>query len=100
MHHALPASLHFHQVVLIIFFICTIASGDICSARDFSGTIEFQNANVSCTTNMSCDAKCYRGYIFPIGSWKESNRCQNGVWTPSISTCKRELFAVHQFNCI
>lgn len=55
-------------------------------------TIALDNAFVSCSTIVSCVAECYRGYIFPSGSTKESYICQNGVWTPTLSSCKRTSF--------
>lgn len=64
------------------------AFDDGCSGEDFGRAVE--NAVVSCTSNISCDAKCYRGYIFPTGSREESYNCQNAVWTPLLLACKRK----------
>lgn len=92
---SLKHDVDFYQIVTNIRFPSTIVSKDGCSAEDFSRDVE--NAFVSCTTNISCDAKCYRGYIFPTGSWEEAYDCQNGVWKPLLLSCKRKLFAVRQF---
>lgn len=60
-----------------------------------SSNINKDNAFVSCSTNnVSCNVECYRGYIFPSGSTKESYSCQNGVWTPMLSSCKRMLLKI------
>uniref|UniRef100_K1RFH3 Sushi domain-containing protein n=1 Tax=Magallana gigas TaxID=29159 RepID=K1RFH3_MAGGI len=57
-----------------------------------SSNINIDNAFVSClTNNVSCNAECYRGYIFPSGSTKENYSCQNGTWPPMLSSCKRML---------
>lgn len=92
---SLKQDVDFYQIVTNICFPSTIVSKDGCSADDFSRDVE--NAFVSCTTNISCDAKCYRGYIFPTGSREESYDCQNAVWEPLLLTCKRKLFPVFQF---
>lgn len=64
--------------------------------------IAVENAFISCDTNSSCAAKCYRGYIFPSGDTEESYRCQNGVWKPIALACKRKSLFLksiwHIFN--
>lgn len=50
------------------------------------------NAYISCPTNWSCTAECYRGFIFPNASTKENYSCQNGVWAPMLPSCKRTVF--------
>ncbi|XP_052712077.1 uncharacterized protein LOC128186318 isoform X1 [Crassostrea angulata] len=72
---------------VILYFVHVAAFDDGCSGEDFGRAVE--NAVVSCTSNISCDAKCYRGYIFPTGSREESYNCQNAVWTPLLLACKR-----------
>uniref|UniRef100_A0A8W8JH20 Sushi domain-containing protein n=1 Tax=Magallana gigas TaxID=29159 RepID=A0A8W8JH20_MAGGI len=55
-----------------------------------SSNINIDNAFVSCSTNnVSCNAECYRGYIFTNGSTKENYSCQNGAWRPMSSSCKQ-----------
>lgn len=68
------------------FFLVDIA--DCCSSDT---NMAVSNAYVSCLTNMPCVAKCYPGYIFPSGSTKKSYSCQNGEWTPFLSSCKRKM---------
>lgn len=53
--------------------------------------LAIKNAVTLCSTNNTCIAECYRGYIFPSGNTKESYSCQNGNWTPLLSTCKRKF---------
>lgn len=70
-------------LILIVMQLSRIA--DCCSSN-----ININNAFVSCSTNnVSCNAECYRGYIFTNGSTNENYSCQNGVWTPMLSSCKR-----------
>lgn len=69
----------------MIFFV---GIADCCSA-DINTAVD--NAFVSCSTNVSCKAKCYRGYIFFSGYTYEDYNCQNGVWIPMLSSCKRML---------
>lgn len=83
---SLKHDVDFYQCV--ICFTCTSAFDDGCSGEVFGRAVE--NAVVSCTSNISCDAKCYRGYIFPTGSREESYNCQNAVWTPLLLACKRK----------
>lgn len=85
----------FYQMFTNIRFPCSIVSKDCCSAGDFSRDVE--NAFVSCTTNISCDAKCYLCYIFPTGSREGSYDCQNAVWKPLLLTCIGKIFALLQF---
>ncbi|XP_065928194.1 uncharacterized protein [Magallana gigas] len=72
---------------VILCFVHVAAFDDGCSGEVFGRAVE--NAVVSCTSNISCDAKCYRGYIFPTGSREESYNCQNAVWNPLLLACKR-----------
>lgn len=78
------------QIFINVLFVLHAqqAFDDGCSGEDFGRAVE--NAVVSCTSNISCDAKCYRGYIFPTGSREESYNCQNAVWTPLLLACKRK----------
>lgn len=70
-------------LILIVTQFSDIA--DCCSPD-----VNIDNAFVSCSiNNVSCNAECYRGYIFPSGSTKEYYSCQNGVWTPILSLWKR-----------
>lgn len=62
-----------------------------CSSTEFSSTVV--NAFISCPTNTSCNAECYRGFIFPTGQTNQSFSCQKGVWTPMLSACKGKLFS-------
>lgn len=55
-------------------------------------------ALVSCSTIVACKTECYRGYIFTSGSTKENFNCQNGVWTPTLSSCKRTFLVFFFFN--
>lgn len=74
---------------LLKWIACFIATTHCCSS-DIN--IAVDNAFVSCPINLSCNAECYRGYIFPSGSTEESYSCQKGVWTPMLFSCKRTLF--------
>uniref|UniRef100_A0A8W8JKN8 Sushi domain-containing protein n=1 Tax=Magallana gigas TaxID=29159 RepID=A0A8W8JKN8_MAGGI len=70
-------------LILIVMQLSRIAN---CCSSD----INIDNAFVSCSTNnVSCNVECYRGYIFPSGSTKESYSCQNEEWTHMFSSCKR-----------
>lgn len=71
-----------------------VGIADCCSSN-----INIDNAFVSClTNNVSCNAECYRGYIFPSGSTKENYSCQNGTWPPMLSSCKRMLLNFFWFK--
>lgn len=59
-----------------------------CCFSENVNTVE-ENAFVSCSNNSWCTATCYRGYIFPTGLGEESFSCQDGMWTPLLSSCKR-----------
>lgn len=68
---------------------CLIQSAALaisCSVNEFD--VAGDNAALTCMTNVSCEVGCYRGYIFPNGRTNESYICQDGLWTPVISTCK------------
>lgn len=82
---------------LLQWFACFIATTDYCSS-DMNMAVD--NAFISCSTNFSCTAKCYRGFIFPSGSTKEYYSCQNGVWTPMLPSCKRALFLFPFFDWV
>lgn len=65
---------------------CAAQQTGCCSSTEFSSTVE--NAFISCPTNTSCNAECYRGFIFPTGQTNELFSCQKDVWTPMLSACK------------
>lgn len=65
-----------------------VATADCCSS-DINTAID--NAFVSCSTTLSCKAKCYPGYIFFNGSTQKSYNWQNREWTPILSSCKRKM---------
>lgn len=52
------------------------------------GNLAVENGYLSCFTNNSCIAQCFRRYIFPSGNTKESYSCQNENLTLMLSTCK------------
>lgn len=72
------------SLILIAIQLSRIA--DCCSSDN---NLAVDNAFVSCSTIVSCKAKCYRGYIFSSGSTEEDYNCQNGAWIPMLSSCKR-----------
>lgn len=75
---------------------CFVATANCC-LLDINMAVE--NAFISCSTNnVLCNAECYRGYIFPSGSTKESYSCHNGIWTPMLTTCKRTLLYLFKFD--
>lgn len=65
-----------------------------CSVKKMNLTVEY--ASILCTTNGSCVAECYRGFIFSSGKTEQSYSCLNGVWSPVLSTCKRKIFPERQ----
>lgn len=50
------------------------------------------SAFISCPTNTSCNAECFRGFILPTGKTNESFSRRKGVWTTVLSACKGKLF--------
>ncbi|XP_052710810.1 uncharacterized protein LOC128185191 [Crassostrea angulata] len=75
---------------LYMVVLCLIQSAVLtgcCSVRKINLTVD--NASILCTTDRSCVAECYRGFIFSSGKTKQSYSCLNGVWSPVLSTCKR-----------
>lgn len=89
------SSVAFSMCILIYWCIFTVLASS-CSVNDFD--IAADNAVITCMTNVSCEAGCYRGYIFPNGRTNESYICQDELWTPVISTCKRNyLFFFFKF---
>lgn len=76
--------------MIIIYFLAAQQTG-CCSSTEFSSTVE--NAFISCPTNTSCNAECYRGFIFPTGQTNELFSCQKDVWTPMLSACKGKLLS-------
>lgn len=50
------------------------------------------SAFISCPTNTSCNAECFRGFILPTGKTNNSFSRQKVVWTPVLSACKGKLF--------
>ncbi|XP_065928005.1 uncharacterized protein [Magallana gigas] len=79
------SSVVFIMCILIHWCIFTVLASS-CSVNEFD--IAADNAVITCMTNVSCEAECYRGYIYPNGRTNESYICQDGLWTPVISTCK------------
>lgn len=65
-----------------------------CSVKKINLTVD--NASILCTTNESCVAECYPGFIFSTGKTRQSYSCLNGVWSPVLSTCKRKIFPERQ----
>lgn len=80
------SSVAFSMCILIYWCIFTVLASS-CSVNEFD--IAADNAVITCMTNVSCEVGCYRGYIFPNGRTNESYICQDELWTPVISTCKR-----------
>lgn len=80
---------------LSIYWCIFTALSSSCSVNEFDTAAD--NAFITCMTNVSCEAGCYRGYIFPNGQTNESYICQDGFWTPVILTCKRNYlgFLLH-----
>ncbi|XP_078336600.1 uncharacterized protein LOC111100780 isoform X2 [Crassostrea virginica] len=58
---------------------------DCCSLQDH-GYID--NAFLSCQTNDTCEAECYRGFIFPSGKTKTVYSCQQDL-SGILSSCIR-----------
>lgn len=85
----------FCMCILIYWCIFTVLASS-CSVNEFD--IAADNAVITCMTNVSCEAGCYRGYIFPNGRTNESYICQDELWTPVISTCKRNYLWVFFFK--
>lgn len=82
---------------LSIYWCIFTALSSSCSVNEFDTAAD--NAFITCRANVSCEAGCYRGYIFPNGRTNESYICQDGLWTPVISTCKRNYLRVYNlFN--
>ena len=46
------------------------------------------NATLTCFNEDSCEARCYDDYIFPTGYATIKYSCQDGQWTPNITSCK------------
>nr|XP_034332903.1 uncharacterized protein LOC105333663 [Crassostrea gigas] len=69
-----------------LFLIESTGFAGCCSIENINNVVE--NANVSCSENL-CTAQCYRDFIFPTGLKDVSYNCTDGVWTPSLSSCKR-----------
>lgn len=65
---------------------------DCCSVENVKNVVK--NAIVSCPDNSWCKATCYRDFIFPSGVIEMSSYCEDGVWTPLLSSCKSELFPI------
>lgn len=65
-----------------------------CSVENLNNVVE--NAIVSCPGNSWCKVTCYRGYIFRTGREVQSFGCQDGKWTPLLSSCKRTYIFVLQ----
>lgn len=90
---------------ILIYWCIFTALASCCSVNEFN--IAADNAFITCLTNVSCEAGCYRGYIFPNGQTNESYICQEGLWTPMVSTCKRNYLGLfsseplhNPFNCL
>lgn len=68
-------------------FVTGFAS--FCSVENVNDVVE--NAIVSCLDYSWCTATCYSGYIpvFHSGRKVESFSCQDNIWTPLLSACKR-----------
>lgn len=88
------SSVVFIMCILIHWCIFTVLASS-CSVNEFD--IAADNAVITCMTNVSCEAECYRGYIYPNGRTNESYICQDGLWTPVISTCKRNYLFLFIF---
>lgn len=78
----------FLMLIMHVLFWAAQQTG-CCSSYGFSSTVD--NAFIYCPTNRSCNAKCYRGFIFPTGHTNRLFSCQKGVWTPVLSTCKCKM---------
>lgn len=76
--------------------ILLAAVANFCSTNLINLAVD--NGLISCFTNNTCIAECYRGYIFPSGNTKQSYSCQNVNLTLMLSTCKRKLFSVNNFR--
>ncbi|XP_078336581.1 uncharacterized protein LOC111100916 isoform X2 [Crassostrea virginica] len=87
----------------VVFLIYCLGFGRPCSEE--LGVID--NAFLKCSTNESCAAKCYPGYVFFNGETKREYICNDGVWHPNpTSACKRvpvlyiEYAAIWKFQII
>nr|XP_022286626.1 uncharacterized protein LOC111099590 [Crassostrea virginica] len=76
--------INFNFVYLLWMYLKIIGFVDCCTVSDF-GYVE--NAFLSCPTNDSCEAQCYRGYIFPTGKTYTNYTCQEGL-SETVSSCK------------
>lgn len=74
-------------IYYLIFLVQFTDLAGCCSVEKVNDTVE--NVIVSCSNNLLCTATCHRGYIFPTGLEEEPLSCQDGIWTPSLSQCKR-----------
>lgn len=83
---------------ILILYVIQLSTTTDCCSLDVNMTVD--NAFISCPTNWSCTAECYRGFIFPSGSTKEYSSCQNGVWAPMLSSCKRNPLVFVHYSAI
>lgn len=86
--HQINVFFSWSSYFFLTWFTCFLETTDCCS---LNMNMTVNNAFISCPTNWSCTAECYRGFVFPSGSTKEYYSCQNGVWTPMLPSCKRTL---------
>lgn len=59
-----------------------------------------ENAIVTCSDNSWYTATCHRNYIFPTGFEKVSYSCEDGIWTPLLSSCKIFSMALYYFASV
>ncbi|XP_061167510.1 uncharacterized protein LOC133176403 [Saccostrea echinata] len=62
-----------------------------CCSQDLVESL-VENAHVSCPSNDSCTAECYRGYILSNGEKRKIFNCQNNTWSTTTLVCKLCLF--------
>nr|XP_022289721.1 uncharacterized protein LOC111101494 isoform X1 [Crassostrea virginica] len=69
---------------------------DCCSVQDRG----YVNAFLSCQTNDTCEAQCYRGYIFPTGKTKTNYSCNQQGLSGIFPSCKRIPIVVIEYRAI
>lgn len=83
---------------ILILAVIQLSTTTDCCSLEMNMTVD--NAFISCPTNWSCTAECYRGFIFPGGSRKEYYSCQNREWTPMLPSCKRNPLVFVHYSAI
>nr|XP_022289072.1 uncharacterized protein LOC111101078 isoform X3 [Crassostrea virginica] len=74
-----------YSLLVLGIFVELLALGCSCPTEEFDLV---GNATLTCFDNDSCEARCYDDYIFPTGYATIKFSCQDGQWTPNITSCK------------